>query len=79
MRTVVAAALQTGWTLWWVGWVAAGVIAELVALISKQHGDTLSEQVWALREMPGVFSLLMFMLSGFFLWLIYHFVFEGWR
>lgn len=61
------------WFRWfWIAWAVSGIVIELVALISRQPGATLSEQVWAIRG-SGFFSLIIF----FLLWMAYHFIWEG--
>jgi len=68
----------SAWGIFWITWWAVGILGEVVALINKTPGDTLSEQVWHLREnMSGnVFSLSLFLLGGLALWAIYHFAFQ---
>lgn len=57
----------------WLSWVAFGVGFEIIVLLFKIQGATLSEQIWALRDRgSGFFSLLMFFLA----WMIYHFIRE---
>lgn len=60
----------------WKGWFLLGLIVEMIAIFRPEAGDTLSEQVWALRDDPkmvGSFSFLMAILA----WSIWHFIKEG--
>jgi hypothetical protein len=62
--------------MFWKLWFAAGFLVEMVALFRPARGDTLSEQLWNLRDNPrmvGSFSFLMAIL----IWSVYHFVKEG--
>ena len=61
------------WFKWfWIAWASTGLIVELIALVSRQPGSTLSEQVWGVRG-SGFYSLIIF----FLIWLTYHFLWEG--
>ena len=65
---------MNGFTMLWLVWVAFGVILELYTLLRKAPGDTLSEQLWSLRDYgSGLFSLII----AFMLWAVYHFIKEG--
>jgi hypothetical protein len=76
----------SGWTVTWLAWIAFGVVAELVALVRTQRGDTLSEQVWAyLKVTPGRTPLSAalvrfptYVLAVFLLWLVPHFTLGWW-
>lgn len=77
---------MTAWARFWLSIGAVAVAAELVALIRKQPGDTLSEQVWAwLHVTPGktpmraaLLSWRSFVVAAFLLWLVAHFVLGWW-
>lgn len=70
--------------LWFtLGWgiiFGAGLVLEILALIRKDRGDTLSEHVWFLLRKGGV--VFWFLALGFFMWLIVHFfgfgIVDGW-
>ena len=67
---------MTFWRAAWLLWVLYFVVLEVWALIRKAPGDTLSEQVWALRSTGSwLFSLILFVLA----WSAWHFLFEGRR
>ncbi|MEK9736188.1 MAG: hypothetical protein VW362_07035 [Candidatus Nanopelagicales bacterium] len=58
-------------TVAWVLWISAFIVIEGVALIRKERGDTLSEQVWfALKKAP----VLWWVGAGFMLWVTGHFL-----
>lgn len=62
-----------GWfPIVWLIIFLVGLVVEVLALINKNRGDTLSEQVWILRTIP----MVRFVLLPFWLWLTYHFWFE---
>jgi len=67
------------WYPWfWKAWLILGGIVEIIALIRPETHDTLSEQIWALRDSPkgmGFFSLAIAIMG----WAIYHFIYEGKR
>lgn len=65
--------------VFWIAWIAVGFFYEMWAIINRQPGDTLSEQVWWLRQnMSGeVFSLILFLLAGLAAWAVYHFAYQG--
>ena len=60
------------WEPWfWLGLGVVGLTVELYAVYDKKRGDTLSEQVWRLRDLiPGG----MIVLAVFMAWLTVHFV-----
>jgi hypothetical protein len=62
------------WYTWvWITLFALAFLFEIYVLVFGVEGGTLSEHLWALREMsPNFFSLLIF----FLLWAIYHFIFQ---
>tara|TARA_R110000787_G_scaffold117171_8_gene227724 strand:+ start:2479 stop:2673 length:195 start_codon:yes stop_codon:yes gene_type:complete len=62
--------------MFWKVWFVVGFAVEMVALFRPARGDTLSEQLWALRDNPrmvGSFSFVMAIL----IWSVYHFIKEG--
>jgi hypothetical protein len=63
--------------IFWSVWGLIGGIYETFAILDKTPGDTLSEQIWWLRDHEFHFSLFGFLLAGLFAWLTYHFTFEG--
>ena len=78
---------MTGWSYYWLLWVFGGfLIPEIIALIRKQTGDTLSEQIWAwLRVTPGktpmktaLSSWRSFVMACGLVWLAGHFLFGWW-
>jgi succinate dehydrogenase/fumarate reductase cytochrome b subunit len=56
----------------WIAWIVFFLVWEGLALSNPQRRDTLSEQVWAIQTN----SFVRFMVAGFTLWLVFHFVFE---
>lgn len=68
-----AASLDLRFVVAWTLLIAAGIGLELFALSRPAKGDTLSELVWFIREIPGWGSFLIFMLCAFLLWLLLHF------
>ncbi|QPB09990.1 hypothetical protein CPT_Sitrop_076 [Streptomyces phage Sitrop] len=71
------------WTWLWVGWLAAFLVIEGVALKRKAPGDTLSEHVWKwfhtdkLTKPTGTTRLRRFVLLAFMAWLSVHFLTGG--
>lgn len=76
------------WTIVWTVWainlaalVVAFLVFEALALAGKARGDTLSEQVWYLRNMNDPLYWLIidvvFVAAVVFAWLIFHFRFQG--
>lgn len=65
--------------LFWIVWIAVGFFYEMWAIVNRQPGDTLSEQVWWARQnMSGeAFSLILFLLAGLAAWAVYHFAYQG--
>lgn len=55
-----------------------GVSLEVRALTNGIDGDTLSERVWWLVDLPWVGSLIRCTLAAFMAWLAVHFVMRGW-
>jgi hypothetical protein len=70
---------RKSWGAFWVAWGAVGIVVELVAVFRQAKGDTLSEQVWFVRDHYLDYPMAGFLMAGFFAWLVYHFVFEGRR
>lgn len=76
---------MTGWSWAWIGLIALLVGFEVFTIIRRGEGDTLSENVWKLREwLKGKgyggkmgWALLVWALIGFFGWVTLHFVFPG--
>ena len=78
------------WTALWLGWGAAALTIEGIALFNSAHGDTLSEHVWAWlgvrpREAgtPRVtpkwtLRVARLVMIFFLVWLILHFATGGW-
>jgi hypothetical protein len=62
------------WTVW-VGWFA---VWETIALRNPPSGDTLSEQIWWVRDhlSPNVWSLLFLLFVAVMVWVVLHF---GWQ
>lgn len=72
------------WTVWAVNLAALIVfflIFETLALLGKARGDTLSEQVWYLRNAnDNLYWLIIdvvYVAAITFVWLIFHFRFQG--
>jgi hypothetical protein len=68
---------MSNWALFWLVWVAVGVVAEFAALSRPAKGDTLSEQVWSVLASPTYGKFAAWMLSAFLLWMIVHFASKG--
>lgn len=64
--------------IFWATWVATGLGVELWAATNRKQNDTLSEQVWAvnklLKNWPWARIPAHFLLAGFLLVLIPHFI-----
>lgn len=57
------------WPLFWLSWVAAGVLAELYVVTFGEHRDRLSDSVWAFQDsLPA--PLFWRLLSGALLLLL---------
>lgn len=74
-----------GFSIFWLVWVVAAVVVELVAVRRKQSGDTLSENEWAVTGVKGDRLLpawlawpLRVIVAGFLVWLIPHFTLGIW-
>jgi uncharacterized RDD family membrane protein YckC len=64
----------SGWTIAWLVWGVLFVIVEAPAVWRKRRGDTLSEQVWWLRDRKiGPIPLGYLILGPFWAWLTLHF------
>jgi hypothetical protein len=61
----------------WAAWIAVGVALEMYAIFDRQPGDTLSETVWSIFQIPGWGKFATWMLSAFLLWLAAHFASRG--
>lgn len=73
-------------TVMWVGWIAAFVVIEAVAIFNKKKGDTLSEHVWRWFGVPDesakvkkAFTVGRFALGAFLVWLTGHLTFGWWN
>lgn len=74
------------WPIFWLTWALLGIAVEIYALLNKQTGDTLSEQVWAYitgRRWPiyvpkSAAWAGRIILAVFFIWLAPHFIFAVW-
>ncbi|MDX6740754.1 hypothetical protein [Actinocorallia sp. A-T 12471] len=70
-------------TLAWIGWIAAFVVIEGVALARRAPGDTLSEHVWRwlrvrdARPTPLTWALRLLLVAGG-VWLTGHLAFGWW-
>jgi hypothetical protein len=62
-------ALRKKYTILWTAWIAGFLVIEGVAVKSPASGDTLSEHVWALLNLPAV----SFAGLGFLAWIGWHF------
>lgn len=65
--------------VFWALWVAIGGGVELWAALNRRSGDTLSEQVWSfdrLLKYPWLRIPFHFLLAGFLLILIPHFLWK---
>lgn len=80
--------LMIFFTSFWLIWAVAGIAVELVAVLDKKPGDTLSEHVW--KWLTGqVFKpmaipawlawVFRVVLAAFFIWLGPHFVLGIWH
>jgi len=61
-------------------WLGLGVLVgtvELVAIIRKGEGDTLSENIWKLQQCGGWGKFVRWMIAAFLLWLVVHFASGG--
>lgn len=64
------------YTWLWIAWAAGFFAIEISAVVSDASGDTLSEHVWALLNLPA----LSFVGLGFAAWLVWHFFSKAsWR
>ena len=59
------------WFWFWMVWIGTFVVAEGVALVDSDRGDTLSESIWFLQ---GQFWPLTAGLGVLFAFLIHHFI-----
>lgn len=61
-------------------WLCIGVLVvavELIAIVRKGEGDTLSENVWKLQRRGSWGKFVRWMIAAFLLWLIIHFASGG--
>lgn len=76
---------MTVWSWAWIALLVVPVAVEVWAIVRRGEGDTLSEQVWALRawlKTKGyagqvAWAAFVWALVGFFGWLVLHFTFPG--
>ena len=54
-------------------WIGAFVVAETVAILDREPGDTLSESIWFLQRSFWPLTIGLVVLFAF---LIYHFIFD---
>ena len=73
LATATDNAMNTTFGRIWLCWVLFGVVLEIIALMRPAKGDTLSEWVWFIRDIPGYGTFTLWMLAAFMLWLIVHF------
>lgn len=70
---------------WWAGWLFAGLLVEVVALVDKKvHQGTLSQAVWTwCRVTPGqpwtTWTAFHVLFALAMLWLFVHLVLGYWR
>ena len=66
------------WRAVWSVWIVWFIVWEIIALAHPLPGDTLSEQVWCLRDSlsSNVWSLVFCLFVALLVWLIIHF---GWQ
>lgn len=62
---------RTGWFWFWMVWLGAFVVAEAVAIIDRDPGDTLSESIWFLQRSWWPLTIGLAVLLGFLIW---HFI-----
>lgn len=63
---------KIAWIMW-IFWIVLFVVFELIALFTRQEGDTLSEVVWYLLQHPTFY----FFFTAFLIWLLIHFYTRG--
>lgn len=74
---------QHFYTIAWAGWFVYFAIVEWIAIRDPDQGDTLSEYVWYAMFEGGdraTFTprpVIFYLLAGFLVWLVVHFVFQG--
>ncbi|MFA5636859.1 MAG: hypothetical protein WC977_13260 [Anaerovoracaceae bacterium] len=66
------------WRLVWAVWLGWFLVWEIIALSHPMSGDTLSEQIWHLRDTlsGNVWSLFFCLFIALLVWLVIHF---GWQ
>ncbi len=64
---------RTGWFWFWMLWISTFVVAETIAIIDTEPGDTLSESIWFLQRSWWPLTVLLAVL---FVFLIVHFIFD---
>lgn len=64
--------MHTTFSIIWAAILALILLIEVVALVISRRGDTLSEQVWWLRQRMWARSVLF----GLWAWLTWHFFIE---
>lgn len=76
---------DAAFTWWWALWIIIGFgVPEIVAIVRRKRGDTLSEHVWSWFKLKGHKDGLTpwgafrrFVFLSFWAWLTIHFVFGG--
>ena len=69
------------WEPIWVAWIGAFLVIEGIALVRKERGDTLSENVWrwfSIKDRKPGYKTRRFVLLTFLAWLVTHFLTGGW-
>lgn len=61
------------WFIAWMLWLSTFIILELVAILSPDRGDTLSESIWFLQR--GFWPLTI-ILAVLFVFLFVHFILD---
>ncbi len=72
---------MSGYTIAWIGWIIMFLAIEGIALVDKDHGNTLSEHVWkwfAVKDKPTGWQIRRIGLLFFLAWLVVHFLTGGW-
>ena len=59
------------WFFFWMAWLGTFVVAETIAIVNPDRGDTLSESIWFLQRSWWPLTVILAVL---FLFLIFHFL-----
>ena len=62
------------YTIFWITWLALGLVVEFITIFNHRRGDTLSENVWQLMLTNKCFGWLV---AAFLVWLLVHFLSFG--